>query len=141
MSRLGFYGVNVGVVDERGELASVSNGVINLDLGKRCDVLSNCPKSIGINMLVRSMGINVVATDEIGTDDDIEAIKYAFLSGIKLVFTMHGKSLNDILLRDKIKELIDQKLFELVIILENKGSPGMIKDIHEIGGGSCFECT
>ncbi len=130
--KLGFYGANVGLVDERGEIASVSNGIINLDVGTRTDVMSNCPKNMGINMLVRSMGISIIATDEIGSNEDIEAIKYATLSGVKLVFTMHGKSLEDIKLKSGISELMNQKLFDLVLILTNKNVPGTIEKIHEL---------
>ena len=50
-----YSGVNVGLVDERGEIASVSGGNINLDVGIRTDVVSNCPKYIGIEMMVRSI--------------------------------------------------------------------------------------
>lgn len=91
-----FNGLNVGLVDERGEIASVSNGMVNLDVGIRTDVISNCPKYIGMEMLVRSMGIAVIATDEIGTNKDIDAIEYAALSGVGLVFTMHGRNIEDI---------------------------------------------
>ena len=96
IKKIGFYGKNVGLVDERGEIASVCNGIPNLDVGMRTDIISNCPKYIGMEMLVRSMGISVIATDEIGSKNDIEAIKYASLSGVSLIFTMHGKSIDDI---------------------------------------------
>ncbi len=130
VKRLEFYGKNVGLVDERGEVASVSNGIVNLDVGIRTDIMSNCTKSLGIEMLVRSMGISVVATDEIGSTNDIEAIKYASLSGVNLVFTMHGKSINDITNKTGMKELINEKLFKRVIILSNDGKPGNIQKIH-----------
>lgn len=132
VKELGFYGKNVGLVDERGEVASVSNGTVNLDVGIRTDVMSNCTKSLGIEMLVRSMGISVVATDEIGSENDIEAIKYASLSGVSLVFTMHGKCIEDITNKTGMKELINQKLFKRVIILSNDGKPGNIQKIHSL---------
>ena len=129
---LNFYGTNVGLVDERGEIASVSNGIINLDVGSRTDVMSNCPKNIGINMLVRSMGISIIATDEIGSSDDIDSIRYATLSGVGLIFTMHGKNFEEIKLKKGIGELIEQKLFNLVIVLANKNMPGTIDKIVEL---------
>lgn len=133
VKRLNFYGKNVGLVDERGEIASVSNGVANLDVGMRTDIMSNCPKYTGMEMLVRSMGISVIATDEIGGNNDVDAIKYAALSGVKLVFTMHGKSLEDIKRKNGIKELMDEGLFEKVVILSNNnGIPGNIEKIHSI---------
>lgn len=130
---IGFSGKNVGLVDERGEIASSSNGIANLDVGIRTDVMSNCPKYIGMEMMVRSMGISVIATDEIGASKDIEAIKYAALSGVKLIFTMHGSCLEDISRKNGVKELIDEGFFERIIILSNSnGVPGKIEKIHNI---------
>lgn len=130
---LNFPGKNIGLVDERGEIASVANGNFYLDVGMRTDIMSNCPKYLGMEMLVRSMGISVIATDEIGNFKDIEAIRYANCSGVKLIFTMHGNSLDDILRKDGIKDLIEERLFEKVVILTNEnGIPGKIKEFHNI---------
>lgn len=129
---LNVEGVNIGVVDERGEIASVHNGVPGLDVGMRTDVLSNVPKSIGIEMLTRSMGIKIIATDEIGSYSDIEAIKYAALSGVGLIFTMHGKSVEDVYKKENIKGAINDGLFDNIIILSNDNGPGTIKQIHKI---------
>lgn len=127
-----FYGLNVGLVDERGEIASVSNGFANLDVGMRTDIISNAPKHIGMEMIVRSMGVSVIATDEVGSMKDIEAIKYASLSGVKMIFTMHGSSVDDIKRKTGIKELIDNGLFEEVIILSGKNGPGTIEKIEKL---------
>lgn len=132
ISRLGFSGKNVGLVDERGEIAAVSQGISNLDVGIRTDVISNVPKYMGMEMLVRSMGINIIATDEIGNKEDIEAIKYASCSGVNLIFTMHGRTLNDVLNKEGIKELIEENLFETVIILSNKNGPGTVENIYDL---------
>ena len=123
VKNLKFSGKNVGVVDERGEIAAVSQGIPNLDVGLRTDVISNVPKCIGMEMLVRSMGINIIATDEIGSDEDIEAIKYANCSGVNLIFTMHGRDLDDVLKREKLKKVIDENLFKNIIVLSNQDGP------------------
>lgn len=132
IQNLKFYGKNVGVIDERGEIASVSNGMPNLDIGLRTDVISNCPKNLGIEMIVRSMGVHVIATDEIGGESDIEAIKYAVLSGVKLIFTIHGYSIDDVLRKKGIGELIYDGVFDVAILLSNKNSPGTIEEIKNI---------
>lgn len=125
-----FTGRNVGLIDERGEIACVSNGIANLDVGLRTDVISNCPKNLGIEMIVRSMGVSVLATDEIGNGKDIDAIRYAALSGINMVFTMHGASLNDILKKEEIKKLFDENIFDLVVILASDKTPGKIEKVY-----------
>ena len=127
-----FNGVNVSLVDERGEIAAVSQGITNLDVGIRTDVMSNIPKHIGIEMLVRSMAPKVIATDEIGSKNDIEAIRYASLSGVAMVFTMHGSSLNEILKKVQIKKFIDDDIFETAIFLSNKRGPGTIENVYSL---------
>ncbi|MGB9662217.1 MAG: stage III sporulation protein AA, partial [Moorellaceae bacterium] len=69
---LGLPGLNVGVVDERSEIAGCYQGVPQLDVGPRTDVLDRCPKVRGLLMLVRSMGPEVVATDEVGEPAELE---------------------------------------------------------------------
>ncbi len=113
-------GKNVGVIDERGEIAAVYNGIPELDIGLRTDCISFCPKHIGIKMLIRSMGVDVIATDEIGSDEDISSIREAALSGVNFLFTMHGSSLKDILRNKGIKELVDDGIFDTIAILSNR---------------------
>ena len=43
---LNFHGVNVSVVDERGEIAAMYKGVPQNDLGERTDILDNVSKAI-----------------------------------------------------------------------------------------------
>ena len=47
-------------------------------------------------MLIRSMAPQIIACDEIGSKEDILAIKYALNSGVKVLFTMHGKNIEDV---------------------------------------------
>ena len=47
-------------------------------------------------MLIRSMAPQIIACDEIGSKEDILAIKYALNSGVKGLFTMHGKNIEDV---------------------------------------------
>ncbi|MBC7325837.1 MAG: stage III sporulation protein AA, partial [Moorella sp. (in: Bacteria)] len=51
IEELKFPGVNVGVVDERSEIAGCWLGVPQLDVGPRTDVLDRCPKAAGMLML------------------------------------------------------------------------------------------
>ena len=128
--QISLCGKNIGVVDERGEIASCYSGVPNLDVGPRTDVVSGISKAIGINMLVRSMGIDMVATDEIGEEEEFKAIKYAVNSGVKLLFTMHGSSFSDVLNNLYIRKYIDMGYFNTIVILSNKEKVGQIDKIY-----------
>ena len=108
----------VGVVDERGEIAAMYKNEPQNDLGIKVDILSNISKSFGIKMLVRSMSPDVIVADEIGTKEDIEAIKYAVTSGVKGIFTAHANNIEDIKKSPILKELLNLNLIEKIIILD-----------------------
>lgn len=62
------------MVDERSEIAACYLGVAQNDIGNSSDVLDNCPKSLGMRMLLRSMSPDVIGVDELGGESDIEAL-------------------------------------------------------------------
>lgn len=111
-------GKNVGIVDERSEIAACYKGIPQNDVGIRSDVMDGVYKEDGIRMLVRSMKPDFIATDEIGTQQDIEAIKYAVNAGVNIIATAHGKDMNDLKRRKKLYELIESKIFETIIFLD-----------------------
>lgn len=115
-----FHGLNVGLVDERGEIAAMYKGIPQNDIGIRTDVLDNVPKAIGMKLLIRSMSPKVIVADEIGGPDDVEIINYAICSGIKGIFTAHGNSMEDLRYNPTIRKLFEINIFERVIFLENK---------------------
>ena len=112
-----FPGLTVGLVDERGEIAASYKGVPQNDVGIRTDIIGNIDKSKGIEILIRSMAPKVIACDEIGSQEDIEAIQKAMLSGVKGIFTMHGKNMEDIKNNPEVNELIENKQIEKVIFI------------------------
>jgi len=126
-----FVAINVGVVDERGEIAALYKGIPQNDIGIKTDILDNVPKSIGMKMLIRSMTPKVIVADEIGSFEDIEAIKYAICSGCKGLFTAHGSNFEDISLNPIIKNLIGTNIIERVIFLDEI-TRGKIKDVYSL---------
>lgn len=126
---LNFSGVNVGVVDERSELASCYQGVPQKDIGFRSDVLDRCPKAEGMYMLVRSMSPQVIVTDEIGRPEDMAAIREVLNAGIKLITSVHGTDLKDIVRRPVLNEIISLELFERFIILGSEEGAGTLEAV------------
>lgn len=113
-----FAGTSLCVIDERNEISGCYKGVPTMDLGKRTDVISNCSKSKGILMAIRSMAPTLIAVDEIGTAQDIEALEYANLSGIFIIATVHGKN-QAAVIKKLGKDFVD--LFEKKICILNIG--------------------
>lgn len=124
-------GVTVGVVDERSELGACCQGRPQNDLGIRTDVLDACPKAEGIMMLIRSMAPQVVAVDEIGSIQDLEAIRYGKNCGCQLLATVHGHSLEDIRKKPVLKEFVQEGVFKRFVILSSQGGPGRVEMIFD----------
>lgn len=122
--------MTVGVVDERGEISAMHRGVPQNDLGIRTDILNNVKKSVGIEMLVRSMSPQVIIADEIGNEADTKAIRYAICSGVKGIFTAHGEKLSDLKENPIFNEMLEFKLFQKIIFLDIKGK-GKVLDVYK----------
>ena len=128
IEEIGFKGIHVGIVDERGEIAAMYKGTPQNDVGKRSDILDNISKDKGMKMLIRAMCPQVVVADEIGTKDDVEAIKYAVTSGVKGIFTAHGGNLEDVLLNPILKELYSLNIIERTILIEKNRAISLIEE-------------
>lgn len=122
-------GQKIGVVDERSEIASCLEGIPQKDLGPRVDVLDACPKAEGMMMLIRSMSPDIIATDEIGSEEDASAIMEAIYAGVGIVTTVHGSSVEDIRKRPKLKELLSAGSFQRYIVLSKRRGVGTIEAI------------
>ena len=111
----------VGVADERGELAAVSGGVPTLDIGPRSDVMSGCPKDIGLMTLLRGMNPQVLAVDEITAPEDVAAMTQAAGCGVTLLATAHGGTLRDLDRRPLYRELMAQGVFGRLVVIRGTG--------------------
>lgn len=132
IEQINYKGINIGIVDERGEIAAMYRGIPQNDVGIRTDVLDNVIKSIGMSMIIRSMSPKVIVADEIGNKDEVEPIMQAVCSGIKGIFTAHGATLEDIKLNPTIKELADNGVFERIIFLTDKKEKGEIEKVYAL---------
>lgn len=63
-------------------------------------------------MLIRTMSPQVIAVDEIGSREDLEAIEYVMNCGCKLVATVHGNSMEDIRQKPVLRKMVLEKWFE-----------------------------
>lgn len=117
IDEINFKGKTCGVVDERGEIAAMYKGIPQNDVGIRTDIIENVEKNQGIHMLIRTMTPEIIACDEIGSKEDVEAIHYALYSGVKGIFTMHGKNIEDIKNNKQIYELIENREIQKVVFL------------------------
>lgn len=131
-------GMNIGVVDERSEIGACYMGMPQNELGIRTDILDCCPKAKGMLMLIRSMSPQIIAVDEIGSKEDLEAIDYVIGCGCKLIATVHGSSIEDIKSKPVLNELFQKKLFDRYIILSNIAGIGHLEEIYDSMGRQLY---
>ncbi|HHX62071.1 MAG TPA: stage III sporulation protein AA [Epulopiscium sp.] len=131
-------GMTVGVVDERSEIAGCYKGVPQNSIGPRTDVLDGCTKVDGMLMLLRSMSPDLIAVDEIGKKEDLFAIEEVLNAGVKIVCTVHGSTLKDIMSKPVLKQMIEKHFFERIICISARKGPGTIETI--LDGGTLEDC-
>lgn len=127
----GCAGKNVAVVDERSELAGSYYGVPQNDLGIRTDILDGCPKAEGMMLMIRSMAPEVIAVDEIGKEEDRDAIETACCCGCKVLATVHGSSVEDVQKNPCIRRLCEENTFERYVVLNREYGKGRIQAIYD----------
>lgn len=126
-----FKGVTVGVADERSEIAGSFRGAAQNDVGMRTDVLDGCPKAQGMLMLLRAMSPNVIAADEIGSSEDLEAVLNVLNAGVKVVCTIHAENIEDLNSKYIFEKIRKNKIFERYIFLSNRMGAGTIEGIFD----------
>ena len=110
-------GQRVCIVDERGELAACHQGTAQLDVGAHTDVLTGCPKAVGIPLLLRSMRPDWIAVDEITAPEDILAMEQASYCGVRFLATAHAFGPDELEKRPLYRRLCALGLFKTLWIL------------------------
>lgn len=126
-------GMKVGLVDERSELAACEKGCPQNDIGKRTDVLDNCGKPAGIEVLLRVMSPQVIAVDELGTREDFTAVRAAAVSGCRVLATAHGGTMEEL----EEKQYLSQRVFERFVLLSKSGEGRRCYEIYD-GSKRCL---
>ncbi|NNU84449.1 stage III sporulation protein AA [Geobacillus sp. BMUD] len=129
----------VAIVDERSEIAGCVKGIPQFSFGPRLDVLDACPKAEGMMMMIRSMSPDVMIVDEIGREEDSEAVLEAASAGVSVWTTVHGRNIQDVWQRPTLRPVMEQKVFERFVELTNIPHPGSIRRILDAGGTVLYE--
>lgn len=137
-------GMTVGVVDERSEIGACYQGRPQNNLGSRTDVLDGCSKVKGMMMLVRSMAPRVIAVDEVGSREDVEAMEYVMNCGVGILATAHGSSVDEVKKKPVLGKMVQERAFDRYIVLR-PGDIGKIQAVFDgrgtllFSGGACTE--
>lgn len=121
--------INILVVDERQELTSVFDGS-EIQAVKGVDVYKSCSKGFAFHNGIRSMKPDVIITDELNLDRDIEDIENALTSGVKIIASIHASSIQDLKNKSKFRDVLNKGLFERFVVLSKDNGVGIVTGIY-----------
>lgn len=131
-------GYQVGVIDERGEIAAAYRGSATLNCGTHTDVMTGGNKSFGISILIRTFAPEIVAVDELGEESDANAVFKAGISGCSILATIHGESLDDIKQKTELNKLWKNHSFQRFVFLQReRDGTRCVKILDEKGETVC----
>lgn len=125
------YCYNILLVDERGEIANCFDGEPTLNVGNFCDVLSNTTKEFAFENGIRSLKPDIIATDELATAKDFDAVERANSCGVALLASMHARNIEDLKQKSDFQNILKNKVFSRIIVLSQKDGPGTIEAIYD----------
>ena len=107
----------VSVIDSRGEISGGIGGKSGNDLGPDSDVLLTADKAAGIEIAVRTMFPDIVAFDEIGTEEELRRVSESFCAGVTVITTAHIGCIDDLTRRKVTAALINCEAISKVALL------------------------
>lgn len=116
------FGKRVTVVDSRGEIAAVSCAVARNDVGSNTDVITGAEKAKGLLAAVRTMAPQIVAFDELSTEEEVDMIMEGLHSGVSVITTAHIGDKSDLVKRPVTARLL------------KSGAVGKVAIINRVGG-------
>lgn len=115
---------NVLLLDERGEL----------DCGidsKFTDKIAFSSKKVGFENGIRSLSPDIIVTDELGQEEDMEAIRYASSCGVKILASTHADNMETFCKKPLFAQAIKDKIFKRYVLLSKRNGPGTFEGIYD----------
>ena len=114
---------NILLLDERGELdCKISSNFY--------DKIAFSTKKVGFENGIRSLAPDIIVTDEIGQEEDIDAIMYAVTCGIKILASTHADNLETFSQKPLFQKLIKEKIFKRFVLLSKRNGPGTFEGVY-----------
>lgn len=133
------YALNCLVLDERYEIAGMTEGKCQFNLGNFVDVMSGVKKKYGFEVGIRSMNPNIIFTDELATESDISSIEYATACGVSVVATAHSENITSLRKKPNFERVIKEKMFDRYIVLSNRNGLGTIEGVYDANFNLLFK--
>ena len=99
------------------------------------DILTAYPRSIGIEIALRTMAAEVILCDEIGSVEDAAAILGARACGVPLIASVHGERWETVQKRPMLAPLFETGTFGVCAeLLRRPGESGFAMEIIRLWG-------
>ena len=116
--------LSVLLVDERGELdCGISSNYT--------DKICFSSKIMGFENGIRSLSPDIIVTDELGQNDDVDAVEYASRCGVKILASTHSESIESFMKKPLFERLIKEKIFKRYVLLSKRNGPGTFEGVYD----------
>lgn len=126
----------VTLVDEREEVLPAQNGEFIFGAPLNCDVLSGFRKAQGLLQAVRLLSPGVIVCDEIGTQEEAQAVTMALHAGARVIASIHCDDAHSLFERQQAALMLSTGAFSAVAVLKGRHAPGEVLKMEAINGGS-----
>ena len=116
-----FY--KISLIDTRCEIAACFGGVPQNNVGVNTDIISGRDKALGAEAAVRSMSPDILAFDEIGTEQELTALENSVNCGTYIITTAHIGSVEELLKRNVTRRLISSVVDKVIFLPFVKAPP------------------
>ena len=123
--------LKVAVIDERGEIAATHQGVPQNRMGM-CYILDGYPKSIGMQIALRTLSPDLIVCDEIGSEEDASGIEQSLYAGVTVLATAHAGRVEELYHRPQLSRLLQGGAFSRIILLRDRTHPCEIAQVMEV---------
>ena len=124
--RLSDKGNDILVIDERNEISATVDGKQNLDLGANTDVMVGVPKLACYEGAVRTRAPDIIVTDEIFGEREVDCLVDSVRSGVKVMATAHACNIDKFLLNKSYAPL--KEIMANYLLLGD--SVGAVKEVR-----------
>ena len=116
----------VCILDERGEIAAVRNGIPQFSVGTQTDIFDGYPKAEGIAIAVRVMSPEYLICDEIGDAAETAQLLQSLHTGVKIIASAHAGSLAEVHQRPQLRSLMQAGVFRYAVLLGSGAQCGQV---------------
>ena len=113
-------GKNLSLIDERKEIAACYQGIPQLEVGRRTDIMDGCPKKEGMKMVLRTMSPQIIAVDELGGEEEVKLVRQIVRCGASIIATAHADSFGEWKEKEDNRQLVGKEIFRLIIELSKE---------------------